>query len=152
MKQIYAIIFSLLIISISAGCVSVQKSGDAPLTDISVLKGTSWQLVKLIEGDGKALEVGDRSRYTLAFKDENKIAAKIFCNRGAGSYSSSGPSKISFGHMALTRAFCMPDDPIEGRITRDFASISSFAVKNGTLTLTVANHGGVYVFEPMSAN
>ena len=153
MKRMNAIIFSLMIASISLGCVSVPEGRAGQplaLTDISALHGTSWQLVRLEGGDGQVLEVSDRSRYTLAFKDDGKIAATIFCNRGVGTYTSSGLSKISFGLMALTRAFCMPDDPIENRITEDWASISSFAIKNGNLALTVMNDGGVYIFEPMS--
>ena len=73
------------------------------------LGGTSWQLVKFQGGDDTTLTPDDRTKYTIAFNADGTLAARIDCNRGRGSWKSSGPNQLELGPLALTRAACPPD-------------------------------------------
>jgi len=72
------------------------------------LGGTSWQLVKFLGGDDKILTPDDKGKYTVTFGSDGSVSARIDCNRGRGTWKSSGPNQLEFGPMALTRAMCPP--------------------------------------------
>jgi len=70
--------------------------------------GTSWRLVKFQSGDGTTLVPDDPAKYTVDFNADGSLTARIACNRGRGTWRSSGPSQLELGPMALTRAQCPP--------------------------------------------
>jgi len=111
------------------------------------LAGTAWRLVKFQGGNDKTLVPGDRSKYTLAF-DKEGVSVRIDCNRGHGSWKSSGPSQLEFGPMALTRAMCPPAE-LNDRLPTDWGNVRSYVVKDGHLFLSLMADGGTYKFEPM---
>jgi para-nitrobenzyl esterase len=61
------------------------------------LAGTSWQLVKFQGGDDTVLRPGDKSKYTLSFAADGSVGARIDCNRGRGTWKSSGKGQLEFG-------------------------------------------------------
>ena len=87
-----------------------NRTGNASLktkaNQSSELGGTSWQLVKFEGSDDTTLTPDDRAKYTIAFGTDGRLSARIDCNRGTGTWKSSGPNQIQFGPMALTRAMC----------------------------------------------
>ena len=113
------------------------------------LAGTSWQLVKFQGGDDKTLTPDDRAKYTIEFMAGGQFAARIDCNRGSGTWTSSGPSQIQFGPMAVTRAQC-PDPSLHDQILRQWGNITSYVVRNGHLFLALKADGGIYEFEPIA--
>jgi heat shock protein HslJ len=113
------------------------------------LPGTSWQLVKFEGGDGAVLTPDDRAKYTIAFGDDGALSARIDCNRGRGSWKSSGPNQIVFGPMALTRAMCPPGS-LHDQIVKQWGNIRSFVIRDGRLFLSLMADGGIYEFEPVS--
>lgn len=114
------------------------------------LGGTSWRLVKFEGGDGTILTPDDRAKYTIAFGTDHRLSARIDCNRGSGTWTSSGPPQLEFGPLALTRAMCPPDS-LHDRIVKHWAYVRSYVMQNGHLFLSLMADGGIYEFEPASA-
>ena len=125
-----------------AGCAQTapQPAGDE-------LAGTSWRLARFRGGDGKVAIPGDRTSYTLAFNRDGTVSARIDCNRGHGSYKTSG-SQIEFGPMATTRAMCPPGS-MDDQVVRQIPYIRSYLIKEGRLFLSLMADGGTYEFEPL---
>ena len=115
-----------------------------------VLGGTSWQLVKFQNSDDKTLTPDDKAKYTIAFATDGRVSARVDCNRGVGTWKSSGANQLQFGPLALTRAMCPPGS-MHDRIAKDWLSVRSYIVKDGHLFLSLMADGGIYEFEPISA-
>jgi para-nitrobenzyl esterase len=90
-----------------------------PQNGIADLGGTSWQLIKFHSSDDKLLTPNDPAKYTIAFGTDGSISARIDCNRGRGSWKSSGPNQLQFGPLALTRAMCSPGS-LHDRMLKDW--------------------------------
>ena len=88
--------------------VTIAAASQQPPTAASPLAGTSWQLVRFQGGDGNVLTPDDPSKYTIAFDKNGNLTARIDCNRGRGTWASSGPGSLQLSPMALTRAMCRP--------------------------------------------
>jgi para-nitrobenzyl esterase len=113
----------------------------------SPLGGTSWQVVRFRDAEGNILVAKDPSQYTLEFIADGQLSARIACNRGRGTWKSPGISQLSFGPLALTRAMC-PAEPMD-RLTRDWAAVRSYVIRDGRLYLSLMADGGIYEFQPM---
>jgi heat shock protein HslJ/membrane-bound inhibitor of C-type lysozyme len=133
---------SLILLHVTAAAAAQQ-----PPSAASPLAGTSWQLVRFQGGDGKELTPDDRSKYTIAFDKNGNLTARIDCNRGRGTWSSSGPGSVHFSPMGLTRAMCPPGS-LHDQIARQWTNIRSYVVKGGHLFLSLMADGGIYEFEP----
>ena len=124
--------------------VSVPPSSPAP--DARELTGTSWRLVLFQGSDDTTLTPDDRSKYTLTFGAENRISARVDCNRGSGTWKASG-NQLAIGPLALTRAAC-PPSPLHDRFARDLGVVRSYTFRDGHLVLALMADGGIYEFEP----
>ena len=125
----------------AAGCAPVAPPQET-------LAGTSWQLVRFQGGDGKVLAPDDRSKYTLAFNADGRVAARLDCNRGAGSWKSAGQGQLELGPMAVTRAMCPPGS-LDHEISKRLFHVRSYVMKNGRLFLSMMADGGVFELEPL---
>lgn len=125
-------------------------SASAQTPDPPTLTGTSWQLVRFQGGDDTVLTPSDGSRYTITFGDDGRVSARIDCNRGSGTWTSSRPGQLAFGPMALTRAMCPPGS-MHDKIAKDWTYVRSYVVKDGHLFLALMADGGIYEFEPIPA-
>jgi para-nitrobenzyl esterase len=112
------------------------------------LGGTSWQLVKFQGSDDTTLTPDDKAKYTIAFETDGHVRARLDCNRGRGTWESSGPNQLQFGPLALTRATCPPGS-LYDRLAKDWAFVRSYIIKDGHLFLSLMADGGIYEFEPM---
>lgn len=127
---------------------AMAGSGDvADASTIGGLAGTSWQLVEFQGGDDTILRPDDSAKYTLEFHDDGRLTARIDCNRGMGTWSSSGPNQITLNPMALTRAQCA-EGPLHDHIVKQLEFISSYVIRDGHLFLALEADGGIYEFEP----
>ena len=108
--------------------------------------GTSWQLVRF-QGDGRVVTPDDGSKYTLEFATDGSVTARIDCNRGRGTWKSSGRGQLAFGTLALTRALCPPGS-MHDQIVKHWDSIRSYVIRNGTLFLSLMADGGIYEYRP----
>jgi uncharacterized lipoprotein YbaY/heat shock protein HslJ len=113
------------------------------------LTGTSWQLVKFQGSDDMTLTPDDRTKYTLAFGALWRLTARIDCNRGSGSWKSSGPNQLQFGPLALTRAMCPPRS-LHDHIVKQLPNVRSYVIKDGHLFLSLMADGGIYEFQPVA--
>jgi len=116
----------------------------------TTLGGTSWQLVKFQGGDDTVLTPDDKSKYTIAFSTDGSLTARLDCNRGRGTWKSTGPSQVQFGPLALTRAMC-PNTSLHDQIARQWPYVRSYVLKDGHLFLALMADGGIYEFEPIAA-
>jgi para-nitrobenzyl esterase len=114
------------------------------------LGGTSWQLVKFQGGDDTVLTPDDKAKYTIAFGNDGRVSARIDCNRGAGTWKSSGPPQLEFGPLALTRMAC-PPAPLNDRLAKDWPYVRSYVMRDGHLFLALMADAGIYEFEPSAA-
>ena len=110
------------------------------------LAASSWRLVKFQGGDDSVLRPDDRSKYTLAFAADGTVSARLDCNRGRGTWKSSGPGHLELGPMALTRAMCPPGS-LHDHLVRQLPYVRSYVIKGGNLFLSLMADGGVYEFE-----
>ncbi|HET7217678.1 MAG TPA: META domain-containing protein [Vicinamibacterales bacterium] len=131
---------------ISAGQTPGAPNAQQPAS--SELQGTAWRLVKFQGGDDTTLTPADPSKYTIQFEPKGRLAARIDCNRGSGTWTSKGANQVAFGPMALTRATCPPGS-LHDRIVKHWGSIRSYVIRNGHLFLSLRADGGTYEFEPM---
>jgi heat shock protein HslJ len=129
-----------------------EKPSDTPSTQGPApagLDGTSWQLVKFQGGDGLTLKPDDKAKYTIAFGTDGRLSARIDCNRGRGTWKSSGPPQLEFGPLALTRAMCPPGS-LHDRMVKHWPYLRSYVMKDGHLFVSLMADGGIYEFEPAS--
>jgi para-nitrobenzyl esterase len=115
------------------------------------LGGTAWQLVKFQSSDEKTLTPDDKAKYTIAFGTDGRVSARIDCNRGMGTWKSSGPNQLQFGPLGLTRAMCPPGS-LHDRVAKDWEFVRSYTIQNGHLFLSLMADGGIYEFEPIGGS
>jgi heat shock protein HslJ len=123
-------------------------SDQGPRTS-QTLARTSWQLVKFQGSDETTMTPGDRSKYTIEFGGDGQLIARVDCNRGRGSWKSSGPNQMAFGPLALTRAKCPPGS-LHDQIVKQWGNIRSYVIRDGHLFLALMADGGIYEFEPIA--
>jgi heat shock protein HslJ len=111
------------------------------------LAGTSWRLVKFQSSDETILKPDDKSKYTITFGTDGRVSARIDCNRGTGTWKSSGPSQLEFGPLALTRMMCPPGS-LHDKIVKQLPYVRSYVIKDGHLFLSLMADGGIFEFEP----
>ena len=124
------------------GCAQFESLGAS-----GGLGGSSWQLVTIQGGNGSVAIPDDKAKYTLAFRADGSLSARIDCNRGHGTWKSFEPNQLELGLMALTRAMCPPDS-LHDRIVRQLPLVRSYTIKDGRLFLSLMADGGSYEFEP----
>ena len=111
------------------------------------LEGSSWRLVQIAMSDGVTRPAIDRSRYTIGFGKEGVLNVRFDCNRGRGSWKSSGPGNLEFGPLALTRAMCSVGS-LHDVLVRQWPNVRSYLVKDGRLFLSMMADGGTIELEP----
>lgn len=135
------IVFGLVL----AACSALDRAHSS--SSVSQLEDTSWRLVKFQGGDGRALVPDDRTKYTIRFAADGGLTVRIDCNRGRGTWKSSGPNQLQLGQLALTRAMCPPGS-LHDQIVKHWELIRSYVLKDGRLYLSLLADGGIYEFEP----
>ena len=73
------------------------SGAEGPALPSSGLLGTSWRLVTFQSSDDSTLTPDDRTKYTIEFAANGRLHARIDCNRGRGTWKSSGASQLQFG-------------------------------------------------------
>ena len=127
---------------VRAGSASTSQNAD-----LAGLAGTSWRLVRFEGGDDAVLTPDDRAKYTIDFQADGRLAARVDCNRGRGTWRSNGSGHIELGPLALTRAKC-PTGSLHDQIVKQWGNIRSYVIRDGHLYLALMADGGIYEFEP----
>jgi len=132
--------------------ISYSSQAQGPLQNAAPnLGGTSWQLVKFRGSDNTTQIPDDKTKYTIAFATDGRVSVRIDCNRGMGSWKSSGPNQLQFSPLALTKVAC-PAGSLYDRIAKDWGFVRSYEIKDGHLFLSLAADRGVYEFEPNTSS
>ena len=137
---------SLRVILAVAAPVVAAACAQVPEGEPVGLVGPTWQLVSFKGGDGRVEMPIDKSQYQLQFNANGSVFARLDCNRGNGTWKSSGPNQIEFGPMATTRAMC-PPGWLQDHVPKQLYSIRSYAIRDGHLFLSLIADGGTYEFE-----
>jgi para-nitrobenzyl esterase len=117
---------------------------------VAGLGGTSWRLVEFRGGDDTTLRPDVRAKYTITFETDGRLSARIDCNRGRGTWKSTGAPVLELGPLALTRAQCPPGS-LHDQIVKQWPYVRSYVMRDGHLFLSLMADGGIYEFEPMSS-
>ena len=125
---------------ISALAVGQKSSSGNPLS------GTSWQLVRFQAPDERTLTPDDKSKYTIKFGTDGRVAVRVDCNRGRSTWKVTSKSELHFGSWSRTTAKCGPGS-LHDQIVTEGAAVRNFAIKDGHLFLS--GGGGYYELEPM---
>jgi para-nitrobenzyl esterase len=133
--------WALLAMGLLAAC------GATPHQHVGSLEASSWRLVQISLANGTTRPAIERSRYTIGFGANGVLNVRFDCNRGRGSWKSSGAGNLEFGPLALTRAFCGVQS-LHDELVRQWPNVRSYDVKDGRLYLSLANDGGTIEFEP----
>ena len=105
--------------------------GCAPMATHDTLAGTSWQLVRFQGGDGTTLTPDEKAKYTVAFGADGAVSVRFDCNRGRGTWKSTGKNQLEFGGpMALTRAMCPPGS-LHDHLVKQWPYVRSYVIKDG---------------------
>jgi len=116
----------------------------------SPLTGTGWQLVKFNGADGKAVVPDVGGKYAIEFGNNGQFRARVDCNRGTGTWRSSGPNQLEFGPLGLTRSRC-PAGSMHDQLVQDWPKIRTYAIRSGHLFVALMTDGSTYEFEPIAA-
>jgi para-nitrobenzyl esterase len=141
-----------MMLTLLGACASAPRSAPEPATPEKApqtggLEGTSWRLVEIAMSDGVTRPAIERSRYTLGFGASGVLHVRFDCNRGHGSWKSSGPGNLEFGPLSLTRAMCPPGS-LHDQLLRQWPYVRSYVLKDGRLYLSLMADGGTIEFEP----
>jgi heat shock protein HslJ len=126
----------------------VMFIGEAYARGANELAGTSWKLVRLQGGDETMMVPDDGSKYTITFRTDGRVVARVDCNRGSSTWKSNRPNELQFGSWSMTRAKC-PAGSLHDRIVREGAAVRSYTIKDGHLFLSGMAAGGFYELEPL---
>lgn len=113
------------------------------------LAGRAWRLVRFEGGDGSVRLPQDRARYTIAFGADGRVSARIDCNQGSSTWTSTAPSHLEFGPLTTTKAAC-PAGSLFDQIVRQWPYVRSYVMRDGHLFLSLMSDGGIYEYEPAS--
>jgi putative lipoprotein len=144
----FTLILLLGLVHCSSGREEPVPETEADPAALPDLGGTTWQLVKFEGGDATTLTPDDPAKYTIAFQSDGRLSARIDCNRGMGTWKSSGPPQLEFGPLALTRAMCPPGS-LHDQIVKQWPYVRSYVMRDGHLFMSLMADGGIYEFEPV---
>lgn len=129
---------------------SAASTTDSSSVPAPELAGTAWRLVRFEGGDGAVLAPDDRSSYTIAFGTDGRVNARIDCNQGSSTWTSSAPSHLEFGPLTSTKVACPPGS-LHDQIVRQWPYVRSYVMRDGHLFLSLMADGGIYEYEPATS-
>jgi para-nitrobenzyl esterase len=135
-------VIAVLCIGWFGGCKTVTPQDSPP----GGLEGTSWRLVQIASSNNTTRAAIDRSRYTIGFGAAGVLNVRFDCNRGRGSWKSTGLGNLTFGTIELTRAMC-PVGSLHDELVRQWPYVRSYLLKDGRLYLALMADGGTIEFE-----
>jgi len=140
--------FASVIISSMALCSALTTASGQKASGGNSLSGTSWQLVKFQGPDERTFTPDDKSKYTIRFGSDGRVAVRVDCNRGSSTWRVA-KGELQFGSWSRTSAKCGPGS-LHDQIVTEGAAVRNFAIKDGRLFLSGMERGGYYELEPTS--
>lgn len=92
------------------------------------------------------------ANYTITFKPDGRVAARLDCNRATGTWKASSTGadggSLSLGPLAMTRAFCPPPS-IGDLLAKELGYVRSYRMVEGKLAMALMADAGIIVWEPI---
>ena len=134
----------VLLTSVITGKIAIaQKSSGG-----SDLSGTSWQLVKVNTADESTVVPDDKSKYTITFRKDGRVTARVDCNRASSTWRSKRAGELQFGSWSRTSTKCGPGS-LHDKIVTEGAAVRTYVIKDGHLFLAGMVAGGSYELEAL---
>ena len=129
-------------------CAALMFAGGQKSAVANPLSGTSWQLVRFQGPDERTFTPDDKSKYTIKFGTDGRVATRVDCNRASSTWKTNAKGELQFGSWSRTTAKCGPGS-LHDQIVTEGAAVRNFAIKDGHLFLSGMAGGGYYELEPM---
>ncbi|MCL2871679.1 MAG: META domain-containing protein [Betaproteobacteria bacterium] len=121
-----------------------QVGNAAPASPVTLQKIVwAWQNT---QQSGAWFAPANPARYTLIFREENRVAVAADCNRGGTVYHLDG-DRLTFDPIAMTKMLCSADSLDRGFLDALHA-VDHYRIDDNTLTLQL-RQGGQMVFAPI---
>jgi len=120
---------------------TVQADSAAPVTLQKTIWG--WQNT---QQSGAWFAPANPARYTLIFREENRLAVAADCNRGGTVYHLDG-DHLTFDLIAMTKMLC-PADSLDRDFLDALQAVERYRIDDKTLILQL-RQGGKMVFAPI---
>src|SRR5829696_111682 len=146
--RIKAIGMAVALASVALISAPLTSAGRQKSSAGNSLSGTSWQLVKFQGPDERTFAPDDKSKYTIKFGSNGRVAVRVDCNRGNSTWRATAKGELQFGSWSRTSAKCGPGS-LHDQIVTEGANVRNFATKDGHLFLSGMEGGGYYELEPM---
>jgi len=125
-----------------AGCAGTSGNAGRIRAPDAVV-GKLWQWEAMVTPVEK-LDVPTPDRYAFELLPDGRLAARLDCNRGFGTYKL-GEGTIALTLAGSTRAACPPAS-LDGRFARDLGRAAAFFVEGGKLYLELPADSGTMRF------
>jgi heat shock protein HslJ len=144
----------LRVLAAACGTLAVAACASAPAGTHEApkagLAGAAWRLQQFQSSYRAGSFVpSDPSRYELTFLADGRLAMRLDCNRGTGSWTVSQVSglhgQLSVGPAAMTRMACPPGS-MDSRVAADMSRVRSYVIEGDQLHLNLKADGGVYTW------
>lgn len=119
----------------------IENQADS--ADGANLKNTIWRWQTSESATGKTT-IDKPENYQIEFLTDGKIGVKADCNRGGGSYTTTG-GNISLARIFTTKKFC-GEKSLDSRFLRALESARAFRVEGNTLLISSENETGTMKF------
>jgi heat shock protein HslJ len=136
----------------TAAPTATASPGRTPPPASQGLLAYSWQLASISEQNPAfqgEIPADQRSKYTLEFAPDGTFSALADCNTVTGTYTTADSGAAS-GSLTITpgagTAQACPDGSFGDLYTYGLGNVTSYAIANGTLTLTLLDDGQL-IFE-----
>lgn len=116
------------------------------------LQGTAWQLraIQSMDDAQGTTRISEPQRYTIRFNAGGRLALRLDCNRGMGTWQATPAADrsgaLELGAVAGTRALCGPAS-LDQKLVRDLPHVRSYVLKDGRLFMSLMADGGIYEWE-----
>lgn len=143
---------SVLLLSACAG------SGPAPAgaPDAGGIAGSTWELVEFQSMDDAqgTTRPAPGQAYTVTFGLDGSASFQLNCNRGSARWTAApaapGSGTLTFGAVALTRAFCAPPS-LDARIAQHLEFVRTYIIRDGVMSMSLMADGGIYRWKRSTA-
>ena len=89
--------------------------------------------------DDKTLTPDDKAKYTITFGNDGRVSARIDCNRGTGTWKSSGPNQLQFGPPGDYPGDVPTGIPLRSQSHRQGLGVCAIVHHQGGSSLSVAD-------------
>lgn len=131
MKNLYNLVFALLIVSVISSC---KKSGDvaANLQAKSIVTPSAWDMTELKYKGSSSYEPAGSRVFSLDFKDNVHVTYKTSLDEKEGMYSISQTGTVQFSFTTHGEGNCQP--PLTESMKIESSSASELILSTSAIT------------------